>query len=66
MCEISEEGYVIFREDKTGIWIRELVALNVEQMHKLIDILEQNKKASSMIGRFWILDFWKSIGPAVT
>jgi GNAT superfamily N-acetyltransferase len=40
MCIFSEEGYVVFREDKTGIWIRELVALNVEQMHELIAILE--------------------------
>jgi predicted N-acetyltransferase YhbS len=39
-CLIDEEGYVIFREDKTGTWIRELVALNRSQMHKLIGILE--------------------------
>jgi predicted acetyltransferase len=43
-CIIGKEGYVIFREDKTGIWIRELVALNVEQMHELIDILEPNER----------------------
>jgi len=46
MCIIGEEGYVMFREDKTGIWIRELVALNVEQMHELIDILENRTRGA--------------------
>jgi hypothetical protein len=45
-CIIGEEGYVIFREDKMGIWIRELVALNVEQMHELIDILENRTRGA--------------------
>jgi hypothetical protein len=46
MCVISKEGYVIFREDKTGIWIRELVALNVEPMHELTNILENRTRGA--------------------
>lgn len=45
-CIVDEEGYVIFREDKTGIWIRELVALNAEQMHKLVGILENRTRGA--------------------
>lgn len=33
---VDAEGYVILREDKSGTWIRELVALNKKQMHKLL------------------------------
>jgi predicted acetyltransferase len=43
-CIIGKEGYAIFREDKTGIWIRELVALNEEQMHELMDVLENRTR----------------------
>jgi hypothetical protein len=46
MYKIDEEGYVIFREDKMGIWIGELVALNAEQMHELIDILENRARGT--------------------
>jgi predicted acetyltransferase len=43
---IDDEGYVIFREDKTGIWIRELAALNAERMHELIDILDNRTRGT--------------------
>ena len=45
-CIIGEEGYAMFREGKMGIWIRELVALNVEQMHELTDILEKRTRGA--------------------
>ncbi|MGA3192568.1 MAG: GNAT family N-acetyltransferase [Candidatus Bathyarchaeia archaeon] len=45
-CIVDEQGYVIFREDKTGIWIRELIALNAEQMHKLVGILENRTRGA--------------------
>jgi len=43
-CIIDEQGYVIFKEDKAGTWIRELVAVNQEQMHTLLAIVEQRAR----------------------
>ncbi len=43
-CIIDKQGYMIFREDKTGSWIRELVALNKNQMHRLIEAIEERAK----------------------
>lgn len=43
-CIIDEEGYVIFRNEKTGTWIRELVALNQIQKCKLLDIIEDQTR----------------------
>jgi predicted N-acetyltransferase YhbS len=43
-CIIDKEGYMIFREDKTGTWIRELVAFNKNQMHRLIETVEERAK----------------------
>lgn len=41
---IHDRGYVIFREDKSGIGIRELVALDAEEMHVLISHIEERTK----------------------
>jgi predicted acetyltransferase len=43
-CIIDEKGYVIFRSEKTGTWIRELVALNKAQKCKLLDIIEDQTR----------------------
>ena len=39
-CIIDEEGYVLFRRERSGIWIRELVALNTKEMNRLIGFVE--------------------------
>lgn len=50
-CIVDKEGYILFKEVKgmwvNGIWIRELVAINVKQMNKLLDKAEA--KAKEMI-----------------
>lgn len=43
-CIVGEEGYVVFKEDKAGTWIRELVALNVKEMHRLIGLMEERTR----------------------
>ncbi len=43
-CIISEKGYAIFKKDKEGIWIRELVALNGKEMERLISVIEEKAK----------------------
>jgi predicted acetyltransferase len=64
-CIVDEVGYVIFREDKTGIWIKELVALNAEQMHKLVGLLE-NRTIGAVYDRSVLdarlLDVYRSRG----
>jgi predicted N-acetyltransferase YhbS len=45
-CIISEKGYVIFREDKNGVWVRELVALNEKEMHSLVDRVEDRSRGA--------------------
>jgi predicted acetyltransferase len=37
---IDNQGYAIFKEDRMGTWIRELVALNQKQMQKLLNTIE--------------------------
>jgi ribosomal protein S18 acetylase RimI-like enzyme len=37
---IDDEGYVLFRKEKNGIWIRELIALRVKEMDKLVGLVE--------------------------
>jgi len=50
-CIVDKEGYVLFKEVKgmwmNGTWIRELVAVNTQQMNKLLDKAEA--KAKEMI-----------------
>ena len=43
-CIIDEEGYVLFRRERSGIWIRELVALNTKEMDRLIGLVEGKAK----------------------
>jgi len=43
-CIMSEKGYAIFKKDKRGIWIRELVALTTEEMERLISRIEEKAK----------------------
>jgi predicted acetyltransferase len=48
-CIIEEDGYVIFRSNWGGTWIkatwvRELVALNAKQMNKLLELVEAKAK----------------------
>jgi predicted N-acetyltransferase YhbS len=43
-CITDRDGYVVFREDKTGTWIRELVALNQEQMYTLLETIEERTR----------------------
>ena len=47
-CIIDKEGYMILREDKTGTWIRELVALSKNQMHRLIHDCRRAGKRSGL------------------
>jgi GNAT superfamily N-acetyltransferase len=44
-CIITDDGYALFRGDKEGVWIRELVALNVKEMERLISRIEEKVKA---------------------
>jgi len=44
-CIIDEDGYVIFRRDNGGIWIRELAASTVEEIEKLLMQIEEKAKA---------------------
>jgi predicted acetyltransferase len=41
---VNERGYVIFREDKAGIWIRELVSLDAGEMNRLVGLMEDRTK----------------------
>ncbi len=41
---VSDYGYVIFRKEKTGVWIRELVALNSKEAERLISYVEEMAK----------------------
>jgi predicted acetyltransferase len=43
-CLIGKNGYVIFRQDKSGIWIRELVALNTKGTDELLSVIENQSK----------------------
>jgi len=48
-CIIEEDGYVIFRSNVGGTWskatwIRELVALNAEEMNRLVELVEAKAK----------------------
>jgi GNAT superfamily N-acetyltransferase len=37
-------GYVLFKKEKNGIWIREFIALNAKEMDKLIGLAETKAK----------------------
>jgi len=41
---IEDKGYVIFKKEKSAIRIRELIALSVEEMHRLIGLMESKTK----------------------
>jgi GNAT superfamily N-acetyltransferase len=43
-CAIEDKGYVIFKEEKSAIRIRELIALSVEEMHRLVGLMEGKTK----------------------
>jgi GNAT superfamily N-acetyltransferase len=47
-CVISEKGYVLFKRNTStwirGTWIRELVALNTKEMHRLLGLVETKAK----------------------
>jgi GNAT superfamily N-acetyltransferase len=43
-CMILDRGYVVFREDKSGIGVRELVALDTAEMHMLINLMEERTR----------------------
>jgi ribosomal protein S18 acetylase RimI-like enzyme len=64
-CIISEKGYAIFKKDKDGIWIRELVALNAKEMEKLISNIEEKAKAlvyDRTVLDSTLLQVYKSLG----
>ena len=42
---IDDEGYVVFREDKAAIWVRELIATGKKENEKLVAVIEQRAKA---------------------
>jgi GNAT superfamily N-acetyltransferase len=44
-CIISQKGYAIFRKDNDGICVREFVALNLEEIERLISLIEEKAKA---------------------
>jgi hypothetical protein len=41
---ISNDGYVLFRKEKNGIWIREFIALNAKETDKLVGLAETKAK----------------------
>lgn len=41
---IDDEGYVVFREDKAAIWVRELIATGKKETEKLVAAMEQRAK----------------------
>jgi len=43
-CIVDEGGYAVFREDKSSIFIRELIALSEHQTDRLITLMEQRSK----------------------
>jgi len=43
-CIIDDDGYVLFRIERNGVWIRELLALNAEEMSKLVSLVEERAK----------------------
>jgi len=64
-CVIDEQGYVIFKEDRNGSWIRELVAANQEQMHMLLATVEQKARGpvyDRTVMDAELLDIYKSRG----
>jgi len=44
-CIVGEKGYAIFRRDKGGIWVRELVASNAKEIEGLVSQIEEEAKA---------------------
>jgi GNAT superfamily N-acetyltransferase len=44
-CLIGDEGYVIFKEDRSTIWVRELIATSSEEAEKLVASIEQRGRA---------------------
>jgi GNAT superfamily N-acetyltransferase len=44
-CIICQKGYVVFRKDKDGIWVREFVALNAKETERLVSLIEERAKA---------------------
>lgn len=44
-CLVGGEGYVIFKEDKSTMWVRELIATNKKETEKLVAVTEQRAKA---------------------
>jgi GNAT superfamily N-acetyltransferase len=43
-CVIDDDGYVLFRIERNGVWVRELLALNAEEMSKLVGLVEERAK----------------------
>ncbi|MEM2118266.1 MAG: GNAT family N-acetyltransferase [Candidatus Bathyarchaeia archaeon] len=43
-CMFSEKGYAIFRKDREGVWIRELIALTAKDMERLVSRIEQQAR----------------------
>ncbi len=43
-CVTREKGYAIFRKDREGVWIRELIALTADDMERLVSQIEQQAK----------------------
>jgi ribosomal protein S18 acetylase RimI-like enzyme len=43
-CIVDEEGYVLFRKERGNVWVRELLALNAEEIGRLISLVEEEAK----------------------
>jgi ribosomal protein S18 acetylase RimI-like enzyme len=43
-CIITDKGYVVFKKEKKNVRIRELVAQNEKEMHRLIRLIENRAK----------------------
>lgn len=43
-CIFSETGYAIFRRDREGAWTRELIALTVKDMERLVSQIEHQAR----------------------
>jgi len=62
---VDDEGYVVFREDKSGIWIRELVALKAEEAERLVNKIEDKTKGlvyDRAVLNSMLLDVYRSRG----
>ena len=43
-CTIDEKGYAVFKKDNEGVWVKELIALDVNTMKTLVSRMEEQAR----------------------